>query len=558
MSGPNSLPKYKDCEYSLFISYAHDDDDSQNNWVTNLGNAIQKRLKGADTGNSNKGIYFSKKNGAASGNLDDALREGVRKSFAMLLVVGKQYLGSGWCQKELEYFYEYFGKEGFNSRLYIVAMSEEAITTAKGGLSPEWGKLAENEQVWINMYDDSDKNEPILAGANADGSFSDPFFQKVKKFTKPLINAIETDLRSDNVETTGGGGTGNAHSNPKTMPKLIDTKPKIALAPTTPELDECAKTLAETLTKAGAECFHIDKALFANYDDGSEKTGKALRDALSGADLLVVPYQEDTPLFGGLKAGGHIGILDKEWKAINKPSSIVWFRPLDLPPDVTDPDVYKKHSGVLSSLKPLYETPEDITSLIFGPQKGVPKKFIVCVQDSGNNDLYTPFVDNIAEVWARVSSKWTDKNATQPPELECKPLYLDRSFDIDAACFFLMSFYENEHPNTIQPAIKYINEALDKNDEDKEKKTGIPAKPRSKNLGRIAVVIKKEVTQVPPPSNAWPFFNCLQDNESYPPGLDLKTPIGEELPAENKLENFLASVLKYYQKPQVKQNCNQH
>ena len=117
MSGPNSLPKYKDCEYSLFISYAHDDDDSQNNWVTNLGNAIQKRLKGADTGNSNKGIYFSKKNGAASGNLDDALREGVRKSFAMLLVVGKQYLGSGWCQKELEYFYEYFGKEGFNSRL---------------------------------------------------------------------------------------------------------------------------------------------------------------------------------------------------------------------------------------------------------------------------------------------------------------------------------------------------------------------------------------------------------------------------------------------------------
>ena len=121
-----------------------------------------------------------------------------------------------------------------------------------------------------------------------------------------------------------------------------------------------------------------------------------------------------------------------------------------------------------------------------------------------------------------------------------------------------MSFYENEHPNTIQPAIKYINEALDKNDEDKEKKTGSPAKPRSKNLGRIAVVIKKEVTQVPPPSNAWPFFNCLQDNESYPPGLDLKTPIGEELPAENKLENFLASVLKYYQKPQVKQNCNQH
>jgi hypothetical protein len=39
-----SLPNYQNCEYSLFISYAHDDDEGYNGWVQALKDAIWRRL----------------------------------------------------------------------------------------------------------------------------------------------------------------------------------------------------------------------------------------------------------------------------------------------------------------------------------------------------------------------------------------------------------------------------------------------------------------------------------------------------------------------------------
>src|SRR5215471_1177833 len=106
------LPRYVDCKYSLFVSYAHADDASNNNWVSALEKAVWRRLEKLDKSVLRKGLHLSKVNGPEAGRLEAALRERVKESFAMLIVVGSQYVDSGWCEKELELFNATFKEEG--------------------------------------------------------------------------------------------------------------------------------------------------------------------------------------------------------------------------------------------------------------------------------------------------------------------------------------------------------------------------------------------------------------------------------------------------------------
>jgi hypothetical protein len=40
-----TLPRYSECEYSLFVSYAHNDDEGYNGWVKALKDAFRRRLQ---------------------------------------------------------------------------------------------------------------------------------------------------------------------------------------------------------------------------------------------------------------------------------------------------------------------------------------------------------------------------------------------------------------------------------------------------------------------------------------------------------------------------------
>ena len=55
---------FKDCDYSLFISYAHKDDSSEFNWVEALRDAIYMRLDKLDNDIVKKELHFSHENGA--------------------------------------------------------------------------------------------------------------------------------------------------------------------------------------------------------------------------------------------------------------------------------------------------------------------------------------------------------------------------------------------------------------------------------------------------------------------------------------------------------------
>ena len=141
--------EYNKCEYALFISYAYSDDKGHNGWVGALRDAIWDRLHGMPGDITRRDIYFSKDNGASAGHLGYELRETLKSSFAMLLVVGKRYVDSHWCEKELQIFKDVFGTEATKSRLYVAVMSQNALEKVRKG--ELWQEVVAPDQVWVAM-----------------------------------------------------------------------------------------------------------------------------------------------------------------------------------------------------------------------------------------------------------------------------------------------------------------------------------------------------------------------------------------------------------------------
>ena len=183
---------FKDCEYSLFVSYAHRDDTSQFGWVESLRNAIFQRLDRLDNEIPKLGLHFSRENGPSGGTLGSELKDRVAKSFGMLLVIGEKYVSSDWCEKELKFLFEHFGEEGTRSRLYIAVMSEGAVNKAQQG--EQWKKVMPADQLWVPMFQEIDHNRP-LQHRTSDGTpgFPGLFVNQASKIADKLIKEIEKD-----------------------------------------------------------------------------------------------------------------------------------------------------------------------------------------------------------------------------------------------------------------------------------------------------------------------------------------------------------------------------
>lgn len=514
MSTP--LPKYTECEYSLFVSYAHKDDESANFWISELRDAIWARLADLDKEIPRHQLHFSSDNGPGVGVLGHELQARVAKSFGMLLVVGKHYVESGWCQKELDYFGDVFGQDGFGTRLLIVAMSQEAIEKAKASAKARWPELVANEQIWLQMYQSTNPNEPIEPRTDNKKGFRREFFDHVKKLVDPLIEAIEADYRKTGSDLLLEQAT-DERNDAVTESEQTHGELKIAIAPTTSkELADKSKLLKEMLVKAGAECVDVTPDAFTMYDPDDPASAAALRAELRRADVLVVPYQEVSPLVPGVLAGGHIGILDREWQALKKERSVVWFKPDDLP--VPESSVAAKHVQVFRSLGPLCESVEAVLSLILGQRRG--SVITLCVEDDERNTLHEALVEKIRDLWEKVK-----QDRSLVPSLVCRPLDLDK-FNRDAAGFVLLFPCGTKGERELRAEIQAIEEAL----EESAEYTG----SGFANQGRVAVVLgeKSDVAEAKTvPRDLWQTFTCRQLGERQPPDL--------ELLGEKKLEAFL-------------------
>lgn len=161
-------------EYSAFISYAFDDDKAWEGWISTFGAKLDEMLAPRLGRVGVKKLpAFRPANGLPQGLLSEELRSAVRKSFAMMVFVHNNYVTSDWCLKELEYFREAFGQEGFHTRLYIIAMSEPDM------------RLLRQTEAWRTLFPED--------------QISKDFFQKTPQNDRPIDIYIQTALNQGAV-----------------------------------------------------------------------------------------------------------------------------------------------------------------------------------------------------------------------------------------------------------------------------------------------------------------------------------------------------------------------
>jgi len=195
-------PRYLECAYSVFISFATLDNDAYNRFVANFRDELVQALPGRLKGNKMAPVHFTGFEPKVSGSLGTLLVEAVEQSFAMFVFVHDNYLASTWCLKELEYFKAKVGDAGFRERLYVIAMSKDAITELT--TSAHWKALCPfDDLVWMPFFSKDDEAEPVRVYASfsedrkvASEQFWTPFTKVVTDVAKKIRASVDTEPRA--------------------------------------------------------------------------------------------------------------------------------------------------------------------------------------------------------------------------------------------------------------------------------------------------------------------------------------------------------------------------
>lgn len=188
--------------YSAFISYATYDDADWNSFVSFFTNELDLSLSSRVRMSDIKvpSAHLSGLRPVVAGRLSAKLRENVDASYAMFLFVHDHYLTSEWCLRELEYFKSLFGDDGFRERLYVIAMSQSAITELTS--RQQWKDLCPFEdQVWVEFFRSDEPEEPLQIYAintRSQNSFVvNPFWDLFVKVRKDLAEKIRSTVEKE-------------------------------------------------------------------------------------------------------------------------------------------------------------------------------------------------------------------------------------------------------------------------------------------------------------------------------------------------------------------------
>lgn len=189
-------------KYSVFMSYAHDDDVSWGRWISQFNDELNRSLPARLRELEPPGSFLSSKNGPIHGGLNEALYEAIKCSFAMVVFVHDEYLRSNWCLQELQYFRQLHGEDGFRRRLFVVAMSQRAIK--KLSLRPEWlGLFPSPNPVWLPFHQRAEQwpNQPIgmflRDPQGTDAVLATDFLQPFFRLRESLKEVIEDEADLD-------------------------------------------------------------------------------------------------------------------------------------------------------------------------------------------------------------------------------------------------------------------------------------------------------------------------------------------------------------------------
>jgi len=298
-----------DCEFTAFISYAHDDDVAWFNWVSDFRAELERGLSARLRGLRLPRMHLSGSNGPVSGLLSEELKERVAASYAMIIVVHDNYAQSDWCLKELEYFKSLFGDEGFRDRLYIVAMGETAIRQVTS--SEAWRRLLPtSDQLWIPFFEQGDKERPVsvyLDRGLVAQEFREPFERLREDFVRKLRRASPPPAAAPIIVAAAPPATDAARRNGGVV---------FGFAP--PGLTPAASAVADQLRALGLSARFLNTdAVFSDFRDFAD------------ADALVLPF-DDSPALMSFYPGGHLALQRDSWLKKGKSAeSLYW---LDLRP----------------------------------------------------------------------------------------------------------------------------------------------------------------------------------------------------------------------------------
>lgn len=288
-----SLKRFAECENSVFISYAHADDVLYNGWISQFAAELKTDLEAAlareATGRDDMPkVYQSKYTGPVSGDLEQQLRDGVNKSFAMVIVVGEKYATSDWCLKELDYFHEAYGGDGLDNRLSILVLREEPMRQVT--TKPRWQQCFDGRSpVWRNFVDPNDLNGGPVPVLRDDGlSMTNAMFKLYEPVRDDLVKKIRADF-----------------SNPPPPKKVW----RWVLGACTDELKPSVERLADQLAEHEPQTGVVpNEALL------SSKSLKALFDP---AEALILPFNRGQPINDAVP-GGHVAVQLAAWRALGR------------------------------------------------------------------------------------------------------------------------------------------------------------------------------------------------------------------------------------------------
>lgn len=205
-SPPRARP-FSKCSYSAFISFATLDDSGWNSWVSCFNDELLEALPGHLRGMKLLPSHFSGDKPLVAGRLSTQLHQRINESFAMFLFVHDNYNRSAWCLKELEYFKSMFGNDGFVDRLYVIAMSKDAIDALTSGA--DWKRLCPFEdQVWLPFFREDDETVPIGIYASqlrkrkvVANDFWNPFTEVLRDLAKKIRASVDDEPRAPSFPT---------------------------------------------------------------------------------------------------------------------------------------------------------------------------------------------------------------------------------------------------------------------------------------------------------------------------------------------------------------------
>jgi TIR domain len=282
----------KDCEYTAFISYAHADDAAWFNWITQFRNELERSLGAMLRGVRLPRFHLSGENGPVAGQLSDELLRRVDASFAMIIVVHDNYAQSEWCLKELAYFRELFGDEGFRDRLYIVAMSEAAMLQVSS--SAAWKQLLPGQdQVWLGFFDPTDKTRPLdiyMGPGLVAPAFRAPFERLRSDFAAKLRQSASAPAQAP------------VAPRPAPVPAPGPAAAGVLLGFVPPASAAAAAAAVQALAAQGIGARLLGQDIvFSDFAD------------FAAAEHLVLPFDDNPPMLTALAAGGHLELQKDAW-----------------------------------------------------------------------------------------------------------------------------------------------------------------------------------------------------------------------------------------------------